>query len=92
MAAALRRAGGEECGKATGYIVEQRDCMRYEYLARGLPIGSGRVEAACKTVVGRRLKCTGMRLTVAGANPVQWLLLRAPERLVRRLLERLPKA
>ena len=31
---------------------------------------SGRVEAACKTVVGRLLKCTGMRWTVAGANPI----------------------
>ena len=69
--AALRRAGGGECGKAAGHIDERRDRMRYdEYLARGLPIGSGRAEAACKTVVGRRLKCTGMRSTVDGANPV----------------------
>ena len=74
VVAALRRAGGAECEKAAGYIGERRDRMRYdEYLARGLPIGSGRVEAACKTVVGRRLKCTGMRWTVAGANPVLWV-------------------
>ena len=72
--AALRRAGVDECDRAAGYIAERRDRMRYdEYLARGLPIGSGRVEAACKTVVGRRLKCTGMRWTVAGANPVLWV-------------------
>ena len=31
---------------------------------------SCRVEAACKTVVRRRLKCIGMRRAVAGANPV----------------------
>ena len=72
--AALRKTDGAECVKAAGYIDERRDRMRYdEYLARGLPIGSGRVEAACKTVVGRRLKCTGMRWTVAGANPVLWV-------------------
>ena len=71
---ALRRAGGAECEKAARYIAGRRDRMRYgEYLARGLPIGSGRAEAACKTVVGRRMKCTGMRWTVDGANPVLWV-------------------
>ena len=48
--------------------------MRYDdYLRRAPPIGPGRVEAACKTVVGRRMKCTGMGRTVADANPVLWL-------------------
>ena len=74
--AALRKrgAGVDECAKALRYLSERRDWMRYgEYRSRGLPIGSGRVEAACKTVVGRRMKCTGMRWTVAGANPVLWV-------------------
>ena len=67
-------AGGEERRKAIRYLSERRGQMRYdEYLARGQPIGSGRVEAACKTVVGRRLKCTGMRWCVNGANPVLWV-------------------
>jgi hypothetical protein len=35
--------------------------MRYaEYLARGLFIGSGVIEAGCKTVIGLRLKQSGM--------------------------------
>ena len=74
--AALRRpgAGAEERAKAIRHLSERRGRMRYgEYRSRGLPIGSGRVEAACKTVVGRRMKCTGMRWTVAGANPVLWV-------------------
>ena len=31
------------------------------------------LEAGCKNVVGQRMKCTGMRWTVVGANPVLWL-------------------
>ena len=53
----------------------------------GKPIGWGRVEAACKTVVGRRLKSPAC----AGPWPAPTravATLRAPERLVRRLLGR----
>ena len=74
--AALRApgAGGEERRKAIRCLSDRRGQMRYDaYLACGLPIGSGRGEAACKTVVGRRMKCTGMRWSVAGANPVLWV-------------------
>ena len=72
----LRRRGGEaeECRKAVAHLAERRDRTRYdEHLAAGLPIGSGVVEAGCKNIVGRRMKCTGMRWSVAGANPVLWL-------------------
>ena len=69
--AALRSgAGAGERAKAIRYLSERRGQMRYgEYRPCGLPIGSGRVEAACETVVGRCMKCTGMRWTVACANP-----------------------
>ena len=63
-------AGAVKCAKAVGNLSERRGQMRYgEYRSHGLPIGSGRVEAACTTVVERRMKRTGMRWTVAGANP-----------------------
>ena len=72
----LRRRGAdvEECAKAVAYLAARRDRLRYdEYLAAGLPIGSGIIEAGCKNVVGQRMKCSGMRWSVAGANPVLWL-------------------
>jgi hypothetical protein len=38
--------------------------------AEGWRIGSGRVEAACKTVIGRRMKGSGMRWDHGGADAV----------------------
>ena len=45
--------------------------MRYAQFRReGLFVGSGVIEAGCKTVVGRRLKCSGMFWSVRGANAI----------------------
>ena len=46
-----------------------RMCYKH-FRARGFFVGSGVVEAGCKTVIGQRLKQSGMRWTVAGANAV----------------------
>jgi len=44
------------------YVWSNRSRLNYaDRLARGLPIGSGQVEGACKTVVGRRLKLNSAR-------------------------------
>jgi len=53
----------------TGYFSRHRQRMRYpQFRARGLMIGSGPVEAACKSVVGTRLKRPGMRWKADGAD------------------------
>jgi hypothetical protein len=57
--------------QVTGYVrgnVHRMDDPRYQ--ANGWLIGSGHVEAACKAVVGQRLKGTGMRWSEAGADAV----------------------
>lgn len=53
------------------YFGNQVHRMDYPaYRARGWLIGSGPVEAACKLVVGQRLKGSGMRWGEAGADAV----------------------
>jgi len=52
-----------------GYLKPNIDGLWYrDRLRRGLPIGSGMVEGACKTVVGRRLKCNGARWEASNAD------------------------
>ena len=61
----------ETVRKIRGYFQTNAERMRYgRFRSQGLFVGSGVVEAGCKTVVGRRLKQSGMRWTVRGANAI----------------------
>ena len=65
--------------KAKAYFDTNAPRMRYaQFRGQGLFVGSGVVEAGCKTVIGHRLKQSGMRWTVRGANAI--LALRCAER------------
>ncbi|MFZ2053493.1 MAG: ISKra4 family transposase [Candidatus Aminicenantales bacterium] len=53
------------------YLNKNKKRMRYnKFRAQGSFIGSGVVEAGCKTVIGQRLKQSGMEWTVRGANAI----------------------
>lgn len=55
----------------TGYLRNNVHRADYPtYLANGWQIGSGPVEAACKHVIGQRLKGSGMRWGEHGANAI----------------------
>jgi hypothetical protein len=57
--------------RAVIYFQTNRARMRYaELRRRGFPIGSGVVEAACKTLVTQRLKLSGMRWSTGGAQAI----------------------
>jgi hypothetical protein len=64
---AIRKAVKTEMG----YFRRNAKRMRYaEFRSQGLFVGSGVVEAGCKTVIGQRLKLSGMHWTVKGANAI----------------------
>ena len=59
-----------EAGQCIHYAFGNRHRRRYpRFRAKGLCVSSGVVEAGCKQI-GARLKRTGMRWTVAGANAI----------------------
>ena len=61
----------DEVRRAAGYFQTNIERMRYqEFRSQGLFVGSGVIEAGCKTIAGRRLKQSGMRWTVKGANAI----------------------
>ena len=59
------------CEREIGYFERNKGRMRYaDFRKRGLFVGSGVLEAGCRTVIGQRLKQSGMHWTVRGANSI----------------------
>src|SRR5437879_13351759 len=57
--------------KQLRYFENNAPQMRYaEYREKKFFVGSGVVEAGCRTVIGERLKQSGMRWSVRGANAI----------------------
>ena len=71
------RLGGikkDELDTALGYFENNAPRMRYHWFRQcGLFVGSGVVEAGCKTVIGQRLKLSGMHWTTVGADDITTL-------------------
>ena len=80
ISALVRKAGHQmpaaaatrkRLGKQLGYFENNAQQMRYaEFRAKNFFVGSGVVEAGCRTVIGQRLKQSGMRWSVRGANAI----------------------
>lgn len=61
----------EVCEREINYFEKNKERMRYdEFRRQGLFVGSGVLEAGCRTVIGQRLKQSGMHWTVKGANSI----------------------
>ena len=68
VAAEMRALGADDVAR---YIENNRRRMDYpRYRREGLTHSSSRVESACKSIVGDRMKQSGMRWTKDGANAV----------------------
>lgn len=63
---AKRQAKGE-----IAYLDKNKERMRYaQFRRQGLFVGSGVVEAGCKTLIGLRMKQSGMEWSLRGANAI----------------------
>jgi Uncharacterised protein family (UPF0236) len=61
----------KKAGIEIHYLEKNAEYMRYaEFRAQGLFVGSGVVEAGCKSLIGQRLKQSGMEWSVRGANAI----------------------
>lgn len=62
---------GKDARTEIRYFEKNKNRMRYaQFKEQGLFVGSGVVEAACRSVIGERLKKSGMEWSVRGANAV----------------------
>lgn len=61
----------EVCRREMNYCENNKHRMHYDqYRREGLFVGSGVIEAGCRTLIGQRLKQSGMHWTVRGANSI----------------------
>jgi hypothetical protein len=61
----------QDVEKKIGYFANNAARMRYRnFRTQCLFVGSGVIEAGCKTIIGMRLKQSGMQWTVRGANSI----------------------
>ena len=67
-----RDQGVQQCiERERKYFETNAERMRYaDFRRQGLFVGSGVVEAGCKTIIGYRLKQSGMHWTLRGANAI----------------------
>jgi hypothetical protein len=69
----ITRSGeiGGRASKEYDYFNNNRERMRYDYFrSQELCVGSGVVEAGCRSVIGKRLKQSGMFWSLTGANDI----------------------
>jgi hypothetical protein len=68
---ARKHPKSEVLRRAVAYFRKNKRRMKYaELKTLGFPIGSGVVEATCKTLVTQRLKLSGMRWSTSGAQAI----------------------
>ena len=67
----LRGERAKRIREARGFFKRNKSRMNYqEFISKGYPIGSGPVEAACKTLVKIRMVRSGMRWSREGGERV----------------------
>jgi hypothetical protein len=71
VATKMKSEQKEDLQECITYFRNHLHQMRYaQYREKGMPIGSGVTEAACKVLVKQRLCCSGMRWTPEGAQNI----------------------
>jgi hypothetical protein len=67
----FRSSDEQKAEKEITFLDNHKELMRYAHFRKqGLFIGSGVMEAGCKTVIGQRMKQSGMEWSVRGANGI----------------------
>ena len=62
---------GKKAAREFGYFDTNRHRMKYDHFrSLGFCVGSGVVEAGCRSVIGQRLKRSGMFWSIDGANAI----------------------